>query len=161
MNGLASWQQLCDITLEFVNHTVFCSLKRFCNWESVASSYRLQVGFQELLKEKENAVAMGPTGIVADAYGNNTVTNPNSSDPPVKLKNMPNAKPSILGVLRSLLSDPKTYAAVVILAGALFNSGLGIAPLVTGLLPLMAVIKLRVRGQGFYHGPGTARNGGW
>ena len=86
------------------------------------------------------------TVIVADAYGNNTVTNPNSSDPPVTPKNLPKAKPSILGTLRSLLSDPRTYGAAVILADALFNSGLGTDRLVTVLPLLMAAIKLTIEG---------------
>ena len=81
------------------------------------------------------------TVIVADAYGNNTVTNPtsNSSDPPVKSKNLPKAKPSILGVLRSILSDPKTYGAATLLADGLFNSGLGMYSLFAVLLPLLAI----------------------
>ena len=63
--------------------------------------------------------------------GNRTVTNPNSSDPPVKPTHLPEAKSPILGAIRPLLSDSKTYAAAVITADALFNSGRGIGTLVT------------------------------
>ena len=63
--------------------------------------------------------------------GNRTVTNPNRSDPPVKPTHLPKAKSPILGAIRSLLSDPRTYAAAAILAGAFFNSGRGIDTPVT------------------------------
>ena len=54
------------------------------------------------------------------AHGFSPVTNPNSSDSPVKPKNLPKAKPSILGTLRSLLSNPQTYGAATLLADVLF-----------------------------------------